>query len=155
LNDRRKRFCLEYLVDLNATQAYIRAGYSPKAAENNATRLMGDDGVRARIAALQAARVSRTEITVDRTVKELSTMAFAGLGETNSVEEDGTVHLHFDHTPNKLRALDMLMKHQGAYAAEKLEHSGAIEQRMVDVPPRPKDYAEWIRMRKAAEEVSE
>ena len=39
LTDKQKRFCEEYLIDLNATQAAIRAGYSPKTAEQTASRL--------------------------------------------------------------------------------------------------------------------
>ena len=34
LTDRQERFCQEYLIDLNATQAYIRAGYSARTAHN-------------------------------------------------------------------------------------------------------------------------
>lgn len=40
LTDKQKRFCEEYLIDLNATQAAIRAGYSPKTAEQTASRLL-------------------------------------------------------------------------------------------------------------------
>lgn len=40
LTDKQKRFCDEYLIDLNATQAAIRAGYSPKTAEQTASRLL-------------------------------------------------------------------------------------------------------------------
>ncbi|MDQ9812924.1 terminase small subunit, partial [Acinetobacter pittii] len=39
LNDRQKRFCDEYLIDLNATQAAIRAGYTSKYANTNAPKL--------------------------------------------------------------------------------------------------------------------
>ena len=40
LNDRQKRFCDEYLIDCNATQAAIRAGYSPKTAKQIGQRLL-------------------------------------------------------------------------------------------------------------------
>lgn len=40
LTPKQKRFCEEYLIDLNATQAAIRAGYSPKTAEQTASRLL-------------------------------------------------------------------------------------------------------------------
>lgn len=40
LNEQRKRFCLEYLIDLNATQAAIRAGYSERTAAATASRLL-------------------------------------------------------------------------------------------------------------------
>ena len=39
LNDRQRLFVAEYLVDRNATRAYIRAGYSPDGARQSASRL--------------------------------------------------------------------------------------------------------------------
>lgn len=40
MTDKQRRFCEEYLVDLNATQAAIRAGYSQKFANTNANKLL-------------------------------------------------------------------------------------------------------------------
>ena len=50
LTDKQKRFCEEYLIDLNATQAAIRAGYSPKTAEQTASRLLRNVNVQEYIA---------------------------------------------------------------------------------------------------------
>ncbi len=49
MTDRQKRFCTEYLKDLNATQAAIRAGYAPKYADRSASRTMKNEEVRAQI----------------------------------------------------------------------------------------------------------
>lgn len=49
LTDKQKRFCDEYLIDLNATQAAIRAGYSPKGMNKRVTRLMANEGIQSYI----------------------------------------------------------------------------------------------------------
>lgn len=65
LNDKQRRFVEEYLVDLNAKQAYIRAGYTAKNADVHGSALMQNPEVAAAIAEAQAARSARTEITQD------------------------------------------------------------------------------------------
>ena len=65
LTDKQKRFVEDYLVDLNATQAAIRAGYSAKTAEQQAYQLLQKTSVSEAIAAAQAARSERTELTQD------------------------------------------------------------------------------------------
>ena len=45
LTEKQKRFCDEYLIDLNATQAAIRAGYSPNGLNKRVTRMMANDGI--------------------------------------------------------------------------------------------------------------
>ena len=76
LNDRQSRFVAEYLVDLNATQAAIRAGYSAATANQIGARLLVNVKVAAAIAEAQAARSRRTEVTQDRVVLELARVAF-------------------------------------------------------------------------------
>lgn len=76
MTDKQKRFCEEYLVDLNATQAAIRAGYSPKTANEQGARLLTNVSVRARIDAAMAAQSKRTGVTADRVVRELARIGF-------------------------------------------------------------------------------
>src|SRR4051812_12343972 len=76
LNDRQRRFVEHYLVDLNATQAAIRAGYSAATANQIGARLLANVKVAAAIAEAQAARSRRTEVTADRVVLELARVAF-------------------------------------------------------------------------------
>ena len=52
MTDRQERFCEEYMIDLNATQAAIRAGYSPKTAREHAPRLLANVSIQNRIAEL-------------------------------------------------------------------------------------------------------
>lgn len=49
MTDKQKRFCDEYLIDCNATQAAIRAGYSPKTANEQGNRLLANVSVKAYI----------------------------------------------------------------------------------------------------------
>src|SRR4051812_18307795 len=74
---RRCRFIEEYLIDLNATQAAIRAGYAPRSARQVAGRMMTNDDVAAAIRAGREARSGRTEVTQDRVLLELARVAFA------------------------------------------------------------------------------
>ena len=67
----------EYLVDLNGTQAAIRAGYSPKAAHVQASRLLSKTKVADAIAEKQAKAQRRTEITVDAVLEGLRREATA------------------------------------------------------------------------------
>ena len=74
-NPRHERFCQEYLIDLNATKAYLRAGYSVKdaAAAACSSRLLTTAKVAARVAALQHERAERTQITADRVLRGVHT----------------------------------------------------------------------------------
>jgi phage terminase small subunit len=76
LNDRQCRFVAEYLVDLNATQAAVRAGYSARTARTQAADLLTNPNIAAAIVEAQAARSRRTEVTADRVVLELARVAF-------------------------------------------------------------------------------
>ena len=77
LTPKQERFCEEYLIDLNATQAAIRAGYSEKTAREQAAQNLSKLNIQEKIAELKAERSKRTEITQDRVIKELAAMAFA------------------------------------------------------------------------------
>lgn len=73
LTDKQRVFCEEYLIDLNATQAAIRAGYSKKTASVTACENLTKPNVQEYLQELQAARSERTEITADyvlNTIKE-------------------------------------------------------------------------------------
>ena len=76
LTPKQARFVDEYLKDLNATQAAIRAGYSAKTAEQQGPRVLGYVGVASAIAKRIKARSDRTEITQDRVLQEYARLAF-------------------------------------------------------------------------------
>lgn len=81
LNNRQMKFCDEYLVDLNATQAAIRAGYTAKYANTNAFKLLQNTAIKDYIQQRQQDRSERTEITQDFVIKEL--MAIASVNATD------------------------------------------------------------------------
>ena len=90
LYPRREAFAAEYLKDLNATRAAIRAGYSAKTASSIGARLLADAGVARAVEAGMAARARRTEIDADRVVLELARIAFADPRDLMEWGPDGT-----------------------------------------------------------------
>jgi len=81
LTEKQARFVAEYLIDLNATQAAIRAGYSPRTAEQQGSRLLGYAKVRAAVQKAQAERAERTEINADWVLSRLAQEATADLSD--------------------------------------------------------------------------
>jgi len=76
LTDKQQRFVEEYLIDLNATQAAIRAGYSKKTADRIGPELLGKTCVSEAIQEAKKKRSVRTEITQDRILAEYAKVAF-------------------------------------------------------------------------------
>jgi phage terminase small subunit len=75
LTDKQEMFCKEYLIDLNATQAAIRAGYSKKTASVIANENLIKPYIQKRIAELKEERSKRIEIDSDGVLKELKNWA--------------------------------------------------------------------------------
>lgn len=90
LNVREQLFVREYLIDLNATQAAIRAGYSPKSAPKHSYLVFNRPHVKAAIEAAMAARATRLEITADKVLRELALMGFANPMDYFTPQDDGT-----------------------------------------------------------------
>jgi phage terminase small subunit len=80
LNRKQEMFAREYLVDLNARQAAIRAGYSPDSAEVNGPRLLRNAQVAAEVARLQAERAKRVGLQADEVLAELKRVALVDPG---------------------------------------------------------------------------
>lgn len=76
-NPRRERFCREYVIDGNATQAAIRTGYSTGSAKVTASRLLSDVNVRRRIEELRGAVNEKLDITAERVLREAARLAFS------------------------------------------------------------------------------
>jgi phage terminase small subunit len=142
LNPKQQRFVEEYLIDLNATQAAIRAGYSKKRASEYGYQLLQKTTVSDAIQLAMANRSKRTEIEADRVIKELVLIAFsnicnyvdfgpqgAKLKDLSEIPDESAraiKHVKQSFTSdnggpfnikmhNKLLALDMLAKHLGMY----------------------------------------
>lgn len=95
LTAKQQRFVDEYLIDLNATQAATRAGYSKKTANEQGSRLLANVSVSAAIRQGMNARSGRVEITQDMVLKELAKIGFSDIrkvvrwGETQVRMIDG------------------------------------------------------------------
>jgi phage terminase small subunit len=153
MTPKQARFVEEYLVDLNATQAFIRAGYTARgnAAEVNAARLLRKAQVQSAISEAMQARRQRTEVTADRVVKELARLAFLDPGKlfnadgaplrVADLDEDtrralagldvvavgnsdvGVGQVLKLKLADKPRVLELLMRHLGMFT-EKIELTG-------------------------------
>ena len=106
LNAKKNRFVEEYPVDLNATQAAIRAGYSKKTAYSIGQRLLKDVEIQEAIQKAMKDRSERTGITHDKVVEELGKVAFAEAHDYTDAD------LKYG---NKLKALELLGKHLGMF----------------------------------------
>lgn len=97
LTPKQERFVSEYLLDLNATQAAVRAGYSKKTAKSQGARLLTFVDVRAAIDARQAKRAAKAEVKGDDVLRELQT--FGHLNPKEMFDEEGRL-LHPKDMPD-------------------------------------------------------
>ena len=148
---KQKRFVEEYLIDLNATQAAIRAGYSPRSAKQIGQENLYKPAIQNAIDKAMAERSRRTGISQDRVIMELAKIAFLNpvdvidmdaatvRGEANrddtacisSVKiktiptDDGAITEREVKTYDKLKALELLGKHLGMFT-DKLRLDAAV-----------------------------
>ena len=156
LTPKQQRFVEEYLIDLNATQAYIRAGYAVKNDETAsvmASRLLGNDKVQTTIQEALKARQERTKIDADYVLKRL--VEIDQMDVLDIMDDDGNVKPLRDWPkiwrqyisnietismddgegwlkkikwPDKVKNLELLGKHVSVGAfKDKIEHSGQLE----------------------------
>lgn len=160
LTPKQERFVAEYLVDLNATQAAIRAGYSKRTAEQQGPRLLGKVEVREAIQAAQRPQLEKVGLSAERTKEVIRRVIDADVrqlfdAQGNIVpihqlgDEAAALIAGFEVVKRNLTAgdgatdtiLKVKLKDQSRYVemaakhfgllTEKLEHSGAIEIRHV------------------------
>lgn len=134
LTAKQQMFVKEYLVDLNATQAAIRAGYSEKTAKEMGYELLTKPHVQVAIQAAMGKRAKKTEITAEKVLEQLARIAFANIGEFveingNTVtikpfeQVDGTVLSEVAETQSglkvklndKMKALELIGRHLGMF----------------------------------------
>ena len=152
LSLKQASFAREYLVDFNATQAAIRAGYTFKSAGRCACRLLDNSKVRCMILSQMQERNKRIQISQDRVLEELARIAFAEFGDVASWGPEGlTLKNSGELTPeqsatisevavslnrhgrssrikqhDKLKALELLMRHMGMLH-DNLKLSGELD----------------------------
>lgn len=132
LTPKQQRFVEEYLVDLNATQAAVRAGYSEKTADRIGPELLGKTCVAQAIAEAKQARSKKLNITAEYVLGNLVEVAercmqkrpVLNMKGEQVVDEDGANKWTFD-SKGANRALELLGKHIGCFT-DKVELSGAL-----------------------------
>lgn len=93
LTNKQRRFCEEYLIDLNATQAALRSNYAIKSINNIGPANLLKPIIQDEIQRLKANRSERTQVTADSVVLELAKLAFSNIEDYLTVDEDGETHL--------------------------------------------------------------
>lgn len=143
-NRKHEQFCQLVAGGMSGVKAYSEVGFTPSS--RNAGRLISQANIKARIAEILARGAARTEVTVERTVRELADMAFYDPGEIGAANIKGPEDIQ--HLPEPLRraicgwswdrqgnfvlklankdgALDKIGRYLGMYR-DKVEHSGGV-----------------------------
>lgn len=126
LTPKQKAFCEEYLIDLNATQAAIRAGYSSKTANTVAAQNLAKLSIQEYISFLKGKREERTEIKADDVLKNLVLAQEIALGIKphhvivkdsvgNGVTETISQELKKTDLTNYVKINEIFMKHLGMF----------------------------------------
>jgi phage terminase small subunit len=135
LSPMQKRFCEEYLLDLNGKQAAIRAGYAAKTAEVQASRLLRNVKVQRRVEELKSKRSQRTNLdgdyvltrlqtVVDRCMQEAPVMR-AGKPVMISTPSGALAAAYTFDAVGATRALDLLGRHIGLFEKDNKQRGGA------------------------------
>lgn len=147
LTEKQKQFCIEYLVDFNATHAAIRAGYSVESAADIGSENMTKPHILAEIEKLRAEISAKTGVTPERVLNELAKIAFASpcdvidfeTGEILDKDSASAIaSVKIKETPNRdgdiiverdirfadrIKALELCGKHVGLFK-DRVELSG-------------------------------
>jgi len=164
VNPKQLKFCYEYLIDLNQSQAYTRAGYTTKNANVMASQLMANPNIQAKIQELRIELQRKTKITPESVIQELAKIGFSNIKDfvngNNSILEikhidnniaaslssikttvnaNGVVvtqvRLH-----DKVKALEGLGKHLGIFEKDNRQRQpqNATAQELIDIVERIK-----------------
>src|SRR5690554_4735816 len=113
LTPKQAAFVREYLIDLNATQAAIRAGYSQKTAYRTGADNLRKPQVAEAIAEAQQARAERVQITAEEVLERLVEIARGDI-QVLKVTKVGPIELPPDFS-ERTRALELIGKHLGMF----------------------------------------
>jgi phage terminase small subunit len=129
-------FCLEYLVDLNATQATIRAGYSPASAASIGSENLTKPEIASRVHELLQARAERVQVDGDWVLKRLvmiaercsaplpaMQMTMAGYVQKKTPEGEGV--FEFDAL-GATKSLELIGKHVGMFEKHNKQKQGDV-----------------------------
>lgn len=139
MTEKQKRFCDEYIIDLNATQAAIRAGYAEKYAHTNASKLLQNPNVKEFISNRMAEKEKELIADQNEVLKYL-TSVMRGESQSEIVVVEGTGEgtscaTHIQKAPDekeRLKAAELLGKRYGLYTEEN-EKNARIEKLKAEV----------------------
>ena len=119
LNEKQKQFCEEYIIDLNGTQAAIRAGYSEKTATRIASELLSKLDIQEYICVLKNKRSARVKYSQDELMRDILEVKNRCMQANPVLDKEGneTGIWKFDSNGAN-KALDMLAKHVGFYETD-------------------------------------
>jgi phage terminase small subunit len=100
MNEKQKRFCDEYLKDLNATKAAIRAGYSKETAKEIGYKLVHKSSLQKYLKTKIKRIEKKNDLTIEKVIKELQKIGF-------DIEPDGEIMFY----SNKIKALEDLLEY--------------------------------------------
>lgn len=156
LTPKQQRFVDEYLVDLNATQAAIRAGYSARSAKQHGHSMLQRMDIQNAISSAMAARQARVQLTADEVIADLRMvrdvcMARKAVKVVEVVKYAGDVRQHeveslvFDASGAN-KALALLGKHIGMFRerGDVTSNAQTASSGVLVVPELAKDEAQWI-----------
>lgn len=154
MTPKQEVFAREYLKDLNATEAAIRAGYAPSTANSHAHTYLADPEVQALIATLAAERNKKLQIDAQQVLRDILEIAFAD--PAAAYDEDGSFKRDIHQIPaplrktissikttqngvitevkfwDKLKALEMLGRHLSLFTdVIKIEGADEIKERLL------------------------
>jgi len=147
---KQRRFVEEYLVDLNATQAAIRAGYSEKTANVIASQLLAKLNIQQAVAQKRDELAKATAVTAERILNEYRRIAYANITDAIEIRDGAIVVQDTDSLTDdqkaaiseiaetkdglrvkfhsKVHALDSLAKHLGMFTEKvSVAHSGTLD----------------------------
>lgn len=134
--ERQRAFVREYMLDLNATQAAIRAGYSSNGAGVIGARLLSYPHVRARVDKALADRNSKIQLSHDAVVAEMATLAMSSV-DHYYIDDEGQVRLSDGAPSNAMAAIQSIKKKTRVHYGKDGEITGKdydVEIRLWDKP---------------------
>lgn len=126
-NRKHERFCQEYIIDLNATQAAIRAGYSKNRADVTGARLLGNARVHARVTELSQ-EIKTSKIADATEVMEFLTAVIRGEKKEDTLAFDGSIVEKTMGGREQVKAAELLAKRYGLLTDNvKVSGSGVVQ----------------------------
>lgn len=127
---KQARFAMEYVADFNATQAWIRAGYSPNRADASASRALGIARVQAAVAIVRDALSKRVAITAEDVLAQYKRLGWSN--PKNLFKPDGTpkpIHEIDDDTAQAIAAIEIEERNGEAKVTKikMIDRKGAVD----------------------------